>query len=287
MGKAVSNLFGLSKGDNTELNQSAQASMGMYNDLSKTYNAQNDNNLAFGNQLAQGALGKGPSIADAQMKQAQDSSLAQQMAAARANRAINPALAFRATQQAGGQQGAQIAQQAGIARLQEQQANQGQYQNYLSGLQGQRAQALGLNTQATSAQAANSQAAANSENAFTGGLIGAAASGLASYASMGTKTPVKVAHGAIIDGPEVVPGDSTANDLVDAKLSGGEMVVPKSIVDQGHKAVSSFAKHLIERQAAAKTKDAQTAAGFAKVAQAHQNYQTKKASLEAQYGKGK
>jgi hypothetical protein len=265
VGKTISNLFGASQGDSGALGQAQQDARGFYEEGSKDYAAQAQNRTAFGNQLAQGALGQGPSIANAQMQLAQDRNLSQQMAAARSNRSVNPALAFRQTQRAGEEGSQQIAAASGIARLQEQQQNQNQYQNYLGGIQQQRGQALGLNVSAANGISQANQANANSQNQFAGSLISGAAQAGAMYASGGTSMtaqggggagsgPLKTlvggqsmaAHGALVTGPEVVSGDSTANDVMPYKLSSGEMIVPKSVVEQGHKAVGSFAEQLLK-----------------------------------------
>lgn len=308
MGKAISSIFGMSQGDNSGLNRSAQLAEGFYNEGSADYAAQKDNRTAFGNQLANSALGKGPSIAEAQMNQAQDKSLAQQMAAARANKSVNPALAFRTTQRLGAEAGSQIAQAAGIAKLQEQQGNQQQYQNYLSGIQGQRAQALGLNTQAQAGVAqANAQQAA-SENAFAGNLIGAAGqigaaymtggASLApaavgkSFSNVGGSGPAKsignygfdnYANGGVVPGPEIVKGDSEVNDVIPAKLSGGEMVVPKTVVAKGPEAISSFAQSLLSRSKGPQS----NTKGFESILAAQADLNKRLSEIETKYGKKK
>lgn len=71
--------------------------------------------------LSQQAQGRGPSLAEAQLKQAQDRSLAQQLAAVQATRpGGNPALARRSVMQQAAQQAQQTAGQAAQARMQEQ-----------------------------------------------------------------------------------------------------------------------------------------------------------------------
>ena len=54
---------------------------------------------------------------------------------------------------------------------------------------------------------------------------------------------VAVAHGGIIPGRAQVPGDSLANDTVAAKLSPGELVIPRSVVAKGPVAIQMFAKN--------------------------------------------
>lgn len=171
----VGGIFGgPKKGGDGGLGSVKDAALGMYGEGAADYAAQKDNRTAFGNQLADRALGKAPSIAEAQMKSAQDRNLSQQLAATKANRAINPALAFRQTQRLGAQGGQQIAQAAGIAKLQEQQQNQAAYQSHLNSIQQNRTGALGAATGAASALANKESADANADNAFTGNLLGTA-----------------------------------------------------------------------------------------------------------------
>src|SRR5688500_14638101 len=80
-------------------------------------------NSAYAQQLQNQALGKGPSLAQAQLQQAQQANLAQQLAAARSTRGVNPALLARQQQMAIGKSGQQLAAQSSVARLQEQQQN--------------------------------------------------------------------------------------------------------------------------------------------------------------------
>ena len=79
---------------------------------------------AFGSQLAAQAMGKAPSIAEAQLKMAMDRNLSQQIAASKANRAVNPALQARMVNQAAQQGTQQVAQQGAINKLAEQQQAQ-------------------------------------------------------------------------------------------------------------------------------------------------------------------
>jgi hypothetical protein len=79
---------------------------------------------AFLNTLEQSAMGRGPSIAVEAMKQSQERNLAQQLAAAQAQRGGNPALMQRELLRAQQQGSQDIAQAGGIAKLQEQQGAQ-------------------------------------------------------------------------------------------------------------------------------------------------------------------
>jgi len=70
-------------------------------------------------QMGQAALGQGPSLAEAQLKQAQDRTLAQQLAAVQAGRGGNAAMQQRGLMQAQSGMGRDLAQQAAIERLRE------------------------------------------------------------------------------------------------------------------------------------------------------------------------
>jgi hypothetical protein len=171
----VGNMFGRKKPELGGLPGIQDAALSMYGEGAADYDAQKDNRAAFGQQLADRALGKSPSLAETQMKAAQDRTLKQQLAATKANRAVNPALAFRQTQRMAGDANQQIAQAAGIAKIQEQNQNQAAYQNHLNSIQNSRFSALGAGTGAAqSIAAANAQEAAN-QNAFMGNMLGTGA----------------------------------------------------------------------------------------------------------------
>lgn len=99
-------------------------------------------------QLFQQAQGKGPSLAQAQLKAASDRSLAQQLAAAGRARGTNSAAVGRqlARQQAAA--GQQLAQDAATARIQEQQLAQQNLQAALTSGAAQEQQRRQLETQA-------------------------------------------------------------------------------------------------------------------------------------------
>lgn len=150
------------------------AAVDFYNESRRDYAGQAANRSEFGQQLADRATGKAPSLAEAQMKAAQDRSLAQQLAVSKSNRGVNPALAFRQNQQMGAAQNQNIAQAAGVARLQEQAGGQQAYQNYLNSIQNSRSAALGNGVNAANGLLAANAAAANGQNAFTGQLMSTA-----------------------------------------------------------------------------------------------------------------
>jgi hypothetical protein len=190
----------------------------------------------FGQALAANALGKGNSIANAQMQLAAQKNLQQQLSAAQASRGVSGGLASRNAAMAGARGSADIAGQAGVARLQEQQQQQNQFQNYLGSQQQYQLGALGGagNTAASSAQAEAAKRQADS--ALLGGLLQAGGS----MAAAGIGSPKGMAQGGLVEAPEIKEGDSQENDIVPTMLSGGEIVVPKSIVEKGGKAAGNF-----------------------------------------------
>lgn len=228
-------------------------------------------------QLQQQAAGRGPSIAEAQLKQASDRNLAQQLGAAAAQRGGNAAAQQRQLarqQQASGQE---LGQQAMIARMQEQQAAQQQLgqitgqdqqmagqlqQRYLQmgmtfdqaqqaanmdlqklKVQDQQAfnQAL-LQQQATQAGLATSVAQAGAQQ--QAGLFGGLGALGAGFLGMDSK-----AYGGKVEGPgSGKKTDSLKDDTVPTMLSPGEVVVPRSVVNKGEKAVSDFVKKLSKKE---------------------------------------
>ncbi len=92
---------------------------------------------AFLEQLRKRSTGEAPSLAEAQMKSAQDRNLAQQVAAITAQRGGNNAATQRQLLNSQAAQGQQLAGQAAQARLQEINEAQGMYGNAMSGARGQ------------------------------------------------------------------------------------------------------------------------------------------------------
>jgi len=291
----------------------------------------------FGQALANQALGKAPSIAEAQLKMAMDRNLSQQIAAAKANRAVNPALAARNNVQQANQLAQQTAQQSAVNRLAEQQANQQAFGQYLAQQQNAGAGYLGgagqtqsgvMNTQFANQQRginmfkglaeAGGQAAALSdknlktlvkkynkggmvkkskaaaycapEKMASGGMVSAANSidnivggagvpddfadkeGMqqsgkdwgkflsslktspAPMDAMGAGGiemggPLMVANkGGTVPGKAPIAGDSEKNDIVPALLSPGEVVVPRTVVNKGSKAIAKFVAETIKKE---------------------------------------
>lgn len=190
----------------------------------------------FAKQLAAGALGQGPSIADAQMKQAMERNLQQQMAVAMSQRGVSPALAQRNASMGAAKASASMGSDAAIARLQEQRNQQNAFQNYLSNQQNYQTSALGgaANTAANIAQIKEQQR--GSDMGLIGGLMQAGGTLAAGGANK--------AMGGVVEGAEVVPGDSEVNDIHPHMLSAGEVVLPKTVVEKGPKAAANFLEAL-------------------------------------------
>lgn len=91
------------------------------------------------NQMGLAAQGRGPSLAEAQLKSAQDRNLAQMLATAQAARGTNPALAQRALMQAQSGAGRELAQGAAQARL----AERANFLNAASGINQELQQNIG------------------------------------------------------------------------------------------------------------------------------------------------
>lgn len=134
------------------------------------------------------ASGRAPSLAEAQMKAAQDRSLAQQVASARSGRGGSAAATQRNLARSQAQAGTQLAQQAAMAKLQEQQAAQGALRDELSrqrqqnlALEQARSSALlGQGSAITGVQQSNRAAQMQQQGRLTQLLGGAAGAFLAS-----------------------------------------------------------------------------------------------------------
>jgi hypothetical protein len=58
-----------------------------------------------------------------------------------------------------------------------------------------------------------------------------------------------MSKGGIVEGEPVTVGDSPSNDFVHVLLSPGEMVIPRSVTMKGERAISAFARKLLEKEA--------------------------------------
>lgn len=142
-------------------------------------------------QMGQAALGRGPSLAEAQLKAAQERNLAQQLAAARSGRGAGGSAMARGLMRAQGEAGRDLAQQAVESRLQERanfqnalaQAQQGARQDIGAGFElatapkreQQQAESMRANVDMARTQARKQQ-----QSQLLGGVLGAGASFLAS-----------------------------------------------------------------------------------------------------------
>lgn len=220
-----------------------------YSDLLKSSQAAQQagaaNKALVLNQMGQAAAGQGPSLAEAQLKAAQDRTLAQQLATTQSLRGGSAALNQRNMAQTMSQQGRALAQDASVARLAERdnflnQSNMAD-QNLRTDIQGQ----FGYNVankrenQARVTGNANFQQQANTANTaannqFNGQILGAAATAGLGFAGggglQGAKDafmPKKMATGGLVEGP----GTSTS-DSIPVDLSNGEFVVRSKVASQ-------------------------------------------------------
>lgn len=187
---------------------------------------QNQGNLA--NMLFGQAQGFGPNPAQIMLNQATNRNIAQNAGFLSSQKGLSPALAARLAAQNAATAGQEAAGQGALMGAQ-QQLNA---QNALSGLYGQQQQgALGMqstlqNAQANQNSAINGQSQINAgvasgNQGMAGKLVGGIAGGIGSALGL--------AEGGKVPGKAPVKGDSPKNDIVDAKLSPGEIVIPRHI----------------------------------------------------------
>lgn len=229
---------------------------------------------ALAGALAQQAAGGGPNPAMAQYQQNVNNAGAQSAGLIASQKGISPALAARmaAQQQSGAMQGAaaQGAQLQAQQQLAAQQALQNQQLAMQQGSLGQGNQALtgqnifqgaqanqnnAINTGSLGAQGlaagitnqntqAQNTAAQGIMQGISGGIAAAAGKPAAAY-SGGEITSMGAAlkAGGQVPGRAQVTGDSPQNDTVHALLSPGEIVIPRSLVDDPEKA-KKFIQHI-------------------------------------------
>lgn len=315
--------------------------------------------LGLVKQLQEQSQGKGPSLATAQMKAAQDRNLSQLLAAASAQRGGNTASRQRQVLQTQGDMGRQLAQDAAQARLQEQLAAQQMLGQVGVAQQGQDlasivqpGQILAGGESARYAgdvqkQMANTQA----QSQMLGSLLGAGGTVLGGMAEGGTgwfkkaeggivgskkeeakaafakelakksstEIPVsnepafdyrksivvpeqpKKAEGGVIGSPNAesqsmfdkaiaqkmatqLPTDNEANDVVSAQLSPGEMVIPKTVVAEGPRAVQAFAEAIMKHNPTALPAQ-ESVGGFGAIISAQQELEKRLKKLEGKKGK--
>lgn len=214
---------------------------------------------ALANMLSGQAAGGGPNPAQAQFQQNAAQNAAQAGAAIGSQKGINPALAARLIMQQQAAAGQGIAGQAATLRaqqqleaqknLQTQQANMaGSALNAQQILQGAQASqnnaALGNYSSANQINAGITSANTQDVNKTMMGMMSGASSAMAGGASGGggkyAGGPITIAdalkNGGMVPGVPTVPGDSPKNDTVHAMLSPGEIVIPRSLVDDPERA---------------------------------------------------
>jgi hypothetical protein len=200
MGKAIKSVTGIFKAksaklqgptrslyDISEETKGARANYAGLTDQTKATSQAGAASADVLKQMGQAALGRGPSLAEAQLKSAQDRNLAQQLAATQSSPAGSSALGQRAMLQNMGRAGQDMAQQAVQARLGERNDFMNQAGAANAAYQGAIGQQLdadlmnkrsmqGFDTQRTNVINQERTAKAASQNALTGALIGGGAS---------------------------------------------------------------------------------------------------------------
>lgn len=130
-----SKLFGKKSGPGPQLNTSTADQT--QTDLQKQVAASRAASQGLISDLQAQSRGQGPSLADAQLRQAGNRNLAQQLASAASMRGGNPAALQRALVMQQGQQGRELAEQSATAKLQERQMAQQGLQGLVLGQQQQ------------------------------------------------------------------------------------------------------------------------------------------------------
>lgn len=204
------------------------------------------------------ASGQQPGYASMAMHNFQDQNARAALAIAASQRgSSNPALAFRQAQIGSQQANLEGSQQAALMDQQQRmQADQFIAQQYAN------ARGLAFNQQVSNNAAETAYQNRNlgiisgiGTTMATGGLSGGGGSsaalppqGIASsgginspvYANSANSGQYKFSEGGIVPGKAPEVGDSRDNDIVSAKLSPGEVVVPRTVVSGGDKAIKLF-----------------------------------------------
>lgn len=209
---------------------------GLQGELSGQLNGQpSQQEGTLANMLMQQAQGQGPSVAQQQLAQTTQGNIANAYALAQSR--PNDAGAARNVANQVGNLNQQAAQQGALLRSQEQLGAMGQLGGLLSSERGQDAQIAQIQAQMAEAQQkANLEQQRLNTEAFYGGqkgmqqLVGGVAQGAAAGLS---SLAVHHAEGGEIPGKAPVKGDSYSNDLVPAMLSAGEIVLPRSVTQDG------------------------------------------------------
>ena len=173
---------------------------------------------AFMNHLYAQSMGTEQTAADLKMKSAFDQTLAQQVAAARAARGVNPGLLQRNVSRVAAEQGARSAQMGAEENLKNQDDARSRY-----------LQALGLNQNAQRLNSASGIAAEERDSKRTGSLINAFGGMAAAYGT--AKSPeAKPAEGKAIEGSAFdaknysADSSSTAQRMPDYSLGANQSI---------------------------------------------------------------
>jgi hypothetical protein len=239
MGKVLSGIFGTSSdfrantgGQN--FGAAISQAQGQYGDALK-------DQQGLAGTLQMQAAGAGPNLGQALLRQATDRGVAQNAALIASAKGVNPALAQRLAAQNAATMNQEAAGQGAQIGIQQQLGAQGQLGNLYGQMAGQSLQSQGMAQNALNANnqvnAGIEMANTQSQNQMMGGLLGGAG-------AIGAGFATRKAHGGFIDGPEVVPGDDPANDVVPVAASAGEIVIPKSKASDPEKA-KAFIDHLM------------------------------------------
>jgi hypothetical protein len=205
--------------------------------------AVNPQQQSLADALRAASEGRGPSVAENQLKQTTDQNVQQTAGLIASTRGLNPALAARLAAKAGADANLAAAGQGATLRAQEQIAARGQLADVLGGM-AQGATSLAgtagtlqnqqnttrvqnvLGTEGINAGVAtgNQNAAMEAQKA-NAGFQGAILGGLAS----GVGAALAKAEGGEIPGRPRVRGDHPANDTVPILASPGEIVLPRTV----------------------------------------------------------
>jgi len=223
---------------------------------------------------AEGPVAQGPSVAEVLATRMNEQAMNQAMAQAASARGINPSMAARFGAQAQSDLASNAIGQMAALRQQEQEAalnrraqSRAMYADMLlSQRQGRQAgQAAQMAAEEAWRQRRSNmiggigQAAGTAAGAYFGGPAGAQMGGQVG-AGLGTRMTgepsamnqrgpqsgmMYAADGGMVPGRAKTRGDHENNDVVPAMLSPGEMIVPRTVVQKGPKAVMSFAEKIL------------------------------------------
>jgi hypothetical protein len=237
---------------------------------------------AYINNLRQQAAGGGgPSVAEQMLRSQTDQNQRQAAGQIASQRGLNPALAARMVSDQSAQMSQQAAGQGAQLRAGEQLNAQGLLGQALGqqGAQniGMLGQAGGLHNQGALGAAGINAGMANQAagNSGLGKILGGALGGLGGAATMlgsgggehyaGGEIPGYASGGMMLEGGSVpghalTPGDSPRNDTVDAKLSPGEIVLPRSVTksDDPAEAARKFVQAILRRKGRTASKTSAT-----------------------------